>query len=389
MQKGTLFTIALGHFCVDSYATMLAPLLPLVIDRLGLSLASAGFLGTITSMCSLSQPLLGVWGDRMARRYLVIAGLLLACIFTPLLGVAPGYYTLLLVLCLGGVGVAAFHPQVFSLAGELSGPRRSFGIALFVFGGTLGLGLTPFWLPHYARDVGLQWLPMVSIPGLLLTLLIWHLVPLENPHVTPGDRTPLRESLRGVKGALVLITSIVILRSVTAIGFAFFLTVFARERGMDLVEGGVPLGVYNITGVCGALLFGYLGDRHNPKPLIWGTLLLAAPALYLYLQIDGWLSFVALGFAGAMVMASNSIMVAMAQELVPKSSGLASSLPLGFSWGIAGLTLGPIGHLADRMGVTAALTFLALLPLVPAMLALFLPARAKNASVEAGADGAT
>jgi FSR family fosmidomycin resistance protein-like MFS transporter len=80
-----------------------------------------------------------------------------------------------------------------------------------------------------------------------------------------------------------------------------------------------------------------------------------------------------LAIGGAMVMASNSLLVAMAQELVPKSSGLASSLPLGFSWGIAGLTLAPIGYLAERVGVESALTLLAALPIATAFLALFLP----------------
>ena len=68
---------------------------------------------------------MGIWGDRMARRYLVIGGILLAAVFSPLLGIAPSYWTIVAVLCGGGLGVAAFHPQVFSLAGELSGQRRA------------------------------------------------------------------------------------------------------------------------------------------------------------------------------------------------------------------------------------------------------------------------
>ena len=85
-----------------------------------------------------------------------------------------------------------------------------------------------------------------------------------------------------------------------------------------------------------------------------------------------------------MVMASNSLLVAMAQELVPKSSGLASSLPLGFSWGVAGLTLTPIGYLAERAGVESALTLLAVLPVATAFLALFLPS---GRSLQAGGEG--
>ncbi|HCV23968.1 MAG TPA: MFS transporter, partial [Candidatus Latescibacteria bacterium] len=98
MRRLPLLLVSLAHFCVDSYATMLAPVLPLVIDRLGLSLASAGILGTIVSACNLSQPLLGIWADRMRRRWLVVGGLGLAAVFTPLMGIAPTYYTLVAAL---------------------------------------------------------------------------------------------------------------------------------------------------------------------------------------------------------------------------------------------------------------------------------------------------
>jgi FSR family fosmidomycin resistance protein-like MFS transporter len=385
MKKLKLLTLTMAHFCVDSYATMLAPILPLVIERQGLNLASAGILGTIVSACNLSQPLLGMWADHMRRRWLVVGGVGLAAVFTPLLGMAPGYWVLVTVLCLGGFGVAAFHPQAFSLAGELSGSRRSFGLALFVFGGTMGLGVTPLWVPFFAQNIGLEWLPVVGIPGVLFLLLVLRFVPLDNPHAATAERPARATGLNGAGRPLALITAVVILRSVTALGFAFFLTVLlSRERGLSLVEGGVPLAAYNIAGVSGALLFGYLGDRVNAKPLVCGSLFLSVPALLAFLQIEGALGYVPLAIGGGLLLASNSILVALAQELVPQRSGLASSLPLGFSWGIASLSLGPVGWLADTYGVTETLRWLAMLPLVTGTVALFLPARPDKIPARAG-----
>lgn len=384
MNRLRLFLLAAAHFSVDSYGTMLAPILPLVIERLGLSLASAGILGTIVSVCNLSQPLLGIWADHMRRRWLIIAGVGLAAVFTPLIGLAPNYWLLVTALCLGGFGVAAFHPQSFSLAGELSGDRRSFGLALYVFGGTLGLGLTPLWIPLFATTLGLQWLPVVGIPGVLFLLLVLRFVPLDNPHAATAA-SPLRATgFNGAGRSLALITAVVILRSVTALGFAFFLTVLlSRERGLSLVEAGVSLAVYNIAGVGGALLFGYLGDRYNARPLVVGSLLGAVPALLAFLAMEGPASYLPLAIGGGLVMASNSILVALAQELVPQRSGLASSLPLGFSWGIASLSLGPVGWLGDTYGVAVTLRWLAMLPLATAAVALFLPARPESLQTEA------
>ena len=379
MQKIRLFLITLSHFCVDSYATLLQPLLPLLKANLGLSLAQTGFLGTIVSICNISQPLLGLWADRMARRWLVVGGLLLTTVFAPLMGLALDYLTLVGILALGGIGVAAFHPQVFSLAGELSGPRRSFGLALFIFGGTLGLGLTPLWAPTYTKYFGFESLPYLSIPGLLFLLLLLRFIPLENPNFADGKSNAQWRRLGDHAGPLFLITAIVILRSVTGLGFGTFLTLLAQERGLDLVAGGIPLGIYNIAGVVGALLVGYLADRMDPKPLVWGSLILSVPPLYAFIYAESAIASNTLLFiGGGLLMSSNSIMVAMAQELAPENTGLASSLPLGFSWGLASLTLPLIGYLGDHIGVAGTLKYLALLPILTAVLAFYLPSRPKD-----------
>lgn len=377
MLKTPLLLVTLAHFMVDTYATMLSPILPLINERLGLNLAFAGLLGTIVSLCNLIQPLMGLWADRMRRRHLVVAGLLLAALFSPLLGLAPTYLSLVALLAIGGMGVAAFHPQSFSLAGELSGERRSFGLALFIFGGTLGLGLTPLWVPYCADRFGLESLALAALPGVVVVLLLLKLSPLDNPHIAQRVLS-LRESFNGQGFPLLVITVVVILRSITGLGFGFYLTVLGKERGLSLVAGSIPLGIYNMAGVVGGLLAGYLADRFNPRALVWGSLVLCVPFLYAFLYTEGWSSYLGLVLGGALLLSSNSILVAMAQELAPQSSGLASSLPLGFSWGLASLTLPFVGHLADQIGVARTLEYLSFLPLPTAALSLLLPGKTRS-----------
>ena len=378
MQKRRLFLTALCHFCVDSYATLLAPILPLINERMGLSLAYAGVLGMIVSLCNLSQPLMGLWADRMSRRYLGVGGALLCAVFSPLRGVAPNYTVLIIVMALGGVGVAAFHPQSFSLAGDLSGNQRSFGLSLFIFGGTLALGSSPLWVPYYATVFGLEQLPWLSLPGIVIALLVFRFVPLQNPTVNENKGSRLWDNLGPQALPLLLINLVVIARSVTGIGFGFYLTVLAKERGLSLLQGGILLAIYNVSGVVGSLGVGYLADRIEPKPLVWGALFLASPALYYFVGSTSLFSYLLLFIGGGLIGSSNSVLVAVAQELAPKNSGLASSLPLGFSWGVASLALPFIGYVADQIGVAETLRYLSLFTLPTAVLALWLPRRPKT-----------
>ena len=372
IQRRRLLPLAIGHFCVDSYAGMLAPMVPLLQERLQLSLAAAGAVGAVVAFSNLSQPLLGLLGDRMRRRTLVPLGVLLAALCMPLLGVAPNYALLLVVVALGGLGVAAFHPQSFVIASDLSGRRRAFGIALFVFAGTSGLAVTPVWVTFVVDRAGPEVLPLASLAGVAAALLIWRHVPLAGDPA--GDRSwrsvgaQFAASLR----PLAAILAVVVLRSIAFLGFNLFIAVLARDRGLSLEAGGVALSVYNLSGVLASLGLGRVADRVDPKPLICGSLVLSAPFLWAYAALPGPLSFVWLALGGALLGSTTAVMVALAQQAAPGQRALASSMPLGLSWGLASLTLPLLGWIADQVGVTAMLRGLAWLPLVAAAIMLLL-----------------
>lgn len=74
-----------------------------------------------------------------------------------------------------------------------------------------------------------------------------------------------------------------------------------------------------------------------------------------------------------MVFATNSILVAMVQQCAPTNAGFVSSLPGGFSWGVAGLTMPLFGLMADIYSVQGVMRIMALLPLVAAVVGIFLP----------------
>ena len=372
IQRRRLLPLAIGHFCVDSYAGMLAPMVPLLQERLQLSLAAAGAVGAVVAFSNLSQPLLGLLGDRMRRRTLAPLGVLLAALCMPLLGVAPNYPLLLVTVALGGLGVAAFHPQSFVIAGDLSGRRRAYGIALFVFAGTSGLALTPVWITFVVDRAGAEVLPLASLAGVAAALLIWRRVPLAADPA--GDRSWRSVGTQFIASVrpLAAILAVVVLRSIAFLGFNLFIAVLARDRGLSLAAGGVALSVYNLSGVLASLGLGRVADRVDPKPLICGSLVLSVPFLWAYAALPGPLSFLWLALGGALLGSTTAVMVALAQQAAPGQRALASSLPLGLSWGLASLTLPLLGWIADQVGVTAMLRGLAWLPLVAAAIMLVL-----------------
>jgi FSR family fosmidomycin resistance protein-like MFS transporter len=131
--------LALGHFVIDLYAAFLPPLLPLLIDKFQISFTSASLLATVLSLsASMPQPVFGFLFDKLGGRKMIIWGPVVAGLSFSFLGLAPHYSVLILLLILGGLGLASFHPEAAALTTSLSGQRKTWGMSIFMLGGNLG-----------------------------------------------------------------------------------------------------------------------------------------------------------------------------------------------------------------------------------------------------------
>lgn len=76
---------------------------------------------------------------------------------------------------------------------------------------------------------------------------------------------------------------------------------------------------------------------------------------------------------GFFFLASFGPTVVIAQEMMPNHIGLASGLTIGFSVGLGGCGVMAMGALADVFSLDMVLKSLAVLPLLAAAFAMFLP----------------
>lgn len=143
----------------------------------------------------------------------------------------------------------------------------------------------------------------------------------------------------------------------------FFLPLFLALRGGTLAQGGFSIFAITILAVAASLVGGWCADRFGPRNVIAFTLALS-PALILAGTFATGNFSLSLFIAGtALLDASSPMTLAMGQKLTPHARGVASSILMGFSWGLAGMATYPAGMIADVFGLTATLRVFALLPL--------------------------
>lgn len=368
-----IIRVATAHLIVDGYTNVYAPLLPLLIPRLDLSLYVAGVLAMVFQLAaSVSQLGFGRLADRWHPRRMLIAGPILTVVMLSLIGVAPTKAWLAVVLIVGGLGAAMFHPPGAMMAHRLGAARPSLAMSIFIGGGTVGFALSPLLFSTVAALYGEAATVWLMLPGLFgLAIVLRGLPPLPATHDAKSGGFA---ALLPYAKPLALLYTIVVLRTVTALSFVTFLPVMLSRRGLDVGHAGFIVATYLLASSAGGFVGGSLADRFGPKRVIAATLVAAVPFLMASPFLEGAWFAIVLAIGGFFLQSTQPLNVAYGQAVAPVSAATVSSLMMGVAWGTGGLMVPLIGTAADRLGIETTLSVLSILPAAAALCVVPLPA---------------
>ena len=381
-----LYFLTVVHTVIDSYATVLPHLLPLLLKKLASQTAARNSLAGIiisvySTFSSLGQIFFGWASDRFQTMHFVTFGVAFTAIALSLLGIAPSLFLVLVLLGIGGCGVAAFHPKATSQAAALAGEDRGFAISIFLTGGNIGRGLGPLLIMYLVvYRYGLESMPWCMSAGVLVALLIPKVLKLPKvavnvssqvvaaPTNPPEKRKNLWGAIRPHWHPLLVLYLLSVLRTITGIGLENFLSLYLDDlQYSNLARSGV-IGLFIFAASMGIMVGGSLSDRINYYGLLLFSFIASPPLLYLSLHSTG-VTFLILLFLGNFVLSSSTtINIVLAQRLLPEHENIASSFMMGAAWSIGGLLSIPVGLLGDHFGLARVLDGLVMLPLISIVL---------------------
>jgi len=362
-----IFVLTLIHFTGDFYSSFFTPLLPAFVDKLDLTLAQVGLItGVVRFLSFVVQPVTGYFADRHETRGFVLTGLFFALFFIPFSGIAPNYWVLLIILCMGSTGSSMFHPSTTGMVPLYSGNRTGFCLSIFNTGGTLAFAIGPVFITWYVSKFGLAKMPYTLALGVVSFLFCIKYLPVpvsENlSHL--GFIGSMKEILGKVYKSIALIWIVMVLRAVAGQTFMTFMPIYLVHKGHGLVSVGLIVSFFIMAGTLSGLVAGYLADRINPKKIFLISHALMTPALLLYLYLPGPYVYIGSFLAGFTVLATLPLGVVMAQKLAPRGRSMVSSLMMGFAYGLGGIVSPFIGKLADIYGLENVLFYSAFIPLI-------------------------
>jgi FSR family fosmidomycin resistance protein-like MFS transporter len=373
-KAGQVLTLAGAHLIHDVFSSFLVPLLPLLIKKFSLSLTLAGLLPAFYRFPSVFNPFIGVLADRMDLRNLVILAPTLTATAMSLIGVAPSYAVIAILLLVAGTSSSALHVPGPVMVARVSGGRVGKGMSFWMTGGELARVVGPLLAVSIASLWGLDGMYPVMVVGMAASVLLyWRL---RDAPFTPRavrEHSSAGQMWRALLRAFVPITGILLCKNFMSSALTTFLPTFLSSEGKSLWFGGAALSVLEFSGAVGALAAGTLSDRLGRRTVLLVALSVSPPLLLSLLAADGWMLFPILVALGFTILSPTPVVMAIVQDRASDNPATANGLYMGISFlinsGMSVLT----GRLADFMGLRAAFTWSAVLAFLGIPIIFLLP----------------
>ncbi|MEN8245276.1 MAG: MFS transporter [Thermodesulfobacteriota bacterium] len=350
-QTGQIVTLSISHFIHDVYSSFLAPLLPLLIEKLSMTLTQAGFLTTIMQVPALLNPYIGSLADRISVRYFIILAPALTAIPMSLIGMAPTYGVLLILLFIAGISAAVFHVPAPVMVSKLSGQKVGRGMSFFMTGGEFARTIGPMVAVGAVALLGLEGFYPVMVVGILASVWLY----LRFKDVPVGNKSPQKTSVRGtwkeMRHILMPLAVILVARGFMHAAMASFLPTFVKLETGNLWLAGFALTLYESTGVLGVMTAGSLSDYLGRRKVLLISLVGAPLTLFLFTWAGGWVRVTALLFTGFLLLSTTPVMLAMVQENAKSSPAAANGIFMMMSFMARSAVVVIVGWWGDLFGL--------------------------------------
>ncbi len=371
-QTERVATVSLGHSLHDTFSAFVAPLLPLLQERLATNYAQTGSLAIYAQLPNLFNPLIGYIADKVSLRYFIIFAPAVTATLMSCLGLTSSYLQTAMLLTAAGFSVAAFHAPAPALIANLAGNRVGRGMSIFMAAGELGRTIGPVLVAWGVAQYGLDGLWRLAFIGWAVTIILFwrlHDIPAQ-PAATSGFKEALPTLKRIFPALMVMMFARVFLVAATTTYLPLYME---NELGSSFQLAALSLTILEGASVLGALSSGTLSDLIGRKRILLFLFLTAPIIAILFLYAPATLAVPLLLLLGLTAIPHTPVFLAIVQDFFPSNRALGNGLFLASNFVSRAFAIFVVGVLADNFGLTNAFLFSAVMGFASIPALRFLP----------------
>ncbi len=374
----------LGHLSVDILNGARSVLFTYLGGPLSLSNTELGLFNTAYILStSLIQPLFGYITDKFGARLSIIGGISWMGVFFTIGLLTPGIAGIIY-LIIASLGSGAFHPagtmQATMIGKKLFQGRETLSASLFFLFGQLGHFIGPLaagLLLNEQGASGLLYLVAFTIPVALFSAKamkptkIYSSVMLEQIEEEKTEKK--KKVIKQKKSVLVMFAMLASFQAWTQANMVTFLPKYFSDMGKSPAQYGILTSLFMGGSAIGNVVGGIAADRYGKRKVAGIALSLAIIPITL-IAIIGWSPwlYLLIPLAGVFTGSTHSIIVVLAQKIIPSGMAFASGIALGFMFASGALGALLSGYFADLWGFPTMFAFTAVVALIAAGLTVSL-----------------
>jgi len=349
-QSQRVYTISFAHFIHDVFSSFLAPLLPLIIEKLGISLSMVALLDIVRRVPSLFNPVLGLVAERRDVKYLVTFMPLITALSMSFIGVAPTYSALVILLFVSGISSALFHIPSPTMIKDASADEVGKGMSYYMVGGELARTVGPLLVTYAVSLWGLEGVYNLLPLAFLSSFILYTKIAKVKTDFHPKERVKgdVKALLVKYRAFFALLAGFILFQAVLRSSLTLYLPVYLVDDGATVAYAGISLAVLQFFGVLGVFLSGKISDKIGRGNTLMITSVGAVFFMALFIHNH---SLLFLSFLGFFLFSATPVLMALVQDTNSSMPTFMNSIYMAINFGVGSLAVFSLGYMGDIVGL--------------------------------------
>lgn len=354
-QTKNIASISAGHMFHDIYSSFLSPLRPLLIEKFQMTLLLSSLLDVFQRAPNLANPLVGILADRGPGRYFIIAGPAVTATTMSLLGVAPSYGVLAILLLVMGVSGALFHVPSPVMIQKIAGNRTGKGMSFYMMGGEIARTVGPLIITWAVSTWGLEgtWrlIPIGIVASMVLYLRV-RKIKISKPSEEEEKTEGVKSSFRKYLPFFLTLVGIIFFRAIVKSGLTGFLpTYFFNEKSQSLWFSNSSLAILQIAGAAGTYFSGTISDKIGRKTMLLISAIGMPVIMWAFVMAEGWYTMPLLLLLGVVVFSPGPVILALVQDQKSEYPSFFNGIYMSINFASSSIAIVLVGWLGDLISL--------------------------------------
>ncbi len=362
----SIILISLAHLVHDTFSSFFVPILPLLKVKLGLSNTGIGFLSVIQKTPALLNPLIGVISDRLPMRIFIIAAPALTTIVMSLLGMAPNFAMLGILLFVAGLSATFFHTPAPVMVKELAGNNPGRGMSLFMLGGEGARAIGPLLITAAITWWTLEgtWrLIPFGLASSFVLFLAFRKRPIRERIKEKPSYHDIKMTFKRLLPFFLVLAGFIFFRNIAKSTMTTFITIYLHDKGESMWFTNSALATLQLAGAVGVMFSGTISDFIGKRKVLLIISIMTPILMGLLFVVEGYLLIPVMLLLGFFMLSPGPVMLSLVNSIDSEHPAFVNGVFMTLGFIISAVTTLLVGFVSDHIGLELSFQIAAVLSL--------------------------